>query len=158
VSDGFNLWSEQYDRELDDIFAVQKEIAISIADRLKVTLVGLEPPTENVEAYDLYLKGRFFWARRGEGLNRARDFFGQALAIDPDFALAHAGLADVYSLLGFYGGLRPEESMPQAKAAAERALELDDTLAEAHATLGWVALTYEWIGADRNVSSSGPSS
>ena len=144
VSDGFNLWSEQYDRELDDIFAVQEEIAISIADRLKVTLVGLEPPTENVEAYDLYLKGRFFWARRGEGLNRARDFLGQALAIDPDFALAHAGLADVYSLLGFYGGLRPEESMPQAKAAAERALELDDTLAEAHTALAWVLMTYEW--------------
>ena len=122
VSDGFNLWSEQYDRELDDIFAVQEEIAISIADRLKVTLIGLEPPTENVEAYDLYLRGRFFWARRGDGLDRARDFFEQACAIDPDFALAHAGLADVYSLLGFYGPLRPEESMPQAKAAAERVL------------------------------------
>ncbi|MHC4138133.1 MAG: tetratricopeptide repeat protein, partial [Planctomycetota bacterium] len=147
VGDGYHLWSERYDREMEDVFAIQDEIARAIADRLQVTLaVGagerlVKPPTKSLEAYDLYLKGRYFVNRivevAGEGPRKGIDFFEQALALDPGYALAHAGIADAYSFLGSTV-LRPKEALPKAREAAMRALELDDTLAETHCALGWI--------------------
>ncbi|MFQ5790514.1 MAG: tetratricopeptide repeat protein, partial [Acidobacteriota bacterium] len=148
VADGYHLWSERYDREMDDVFAIQDEIATAIAERLKVALVGerdqplVKPSTQNLEAYQLYLEGRFFWNRRE--LRRGLDCFENALALDPDYALAYAGVADAYGLLGFSGVIRPGEAMPKAREAVERALELDDTLAEAHYSLAYVSCVYDW--------------
>jgi TolB-like protein/Flp pilus assembly protein TadD len=155
AADGFHLWSEKFDRGLDDIFAVQDEIARAIVDKLKAKLAGgaqqplVKPPTEDIEAYQLYLQGRYFWNQRGAGLTKGLRCFEAALALDPDYALAHAGVADAYTLLGFYGHSRPNEVMPKARAAAERALALDPTLAEAHCALGFIFQTY-----DRNVVES----
>jgi Tfp pilus assembly protein PilF len=101
--------------------------------------------TENTAAYQLYLKGRYFWSKRTEeGLNKATEHIQQAIDIDPNYALAYVGLADCYNLLGFYSVLEPKEAFPRAKAAATKALEIDDTLAEAHASLGYVKLFYDW--------------
>ncbi|NIN73122.1 MAG: tetratricopeptide repeat protein [Gemmatimonadetes bacterium] len=145
-----HLWAESYDRELTDIFAIQSDVAQRIAAALQATLTADErerikaAPTGNLEAYDLYLRGRFFWSQRGEGIERGLAYFQQALELDPDYARAHAGVADCYNLLGFYAYLRPEEAFPAAKAAALRALEIDERLDEAHASLGFVKLFYEW--------------
>jgi TolB-like protein/Tfp pilus assembly protein PilF len=150
AADGYNLWSERYDRELNDVFAVQDEIARTIAHTLKVKLGGAEeaplvrPPTSDVEAYELYLQGRYFWAQRGGGLRKGLEYFQAALRRDPDYALAHAGLADAYTLLAFYGYARPTDVMPKALAAAERALALDPSLAEAHCSLGFIRMSYDW--------------
>ncbi len=126
VADGYHLWSERYDRELDDIFAIQDAIARTIAHRLELALAGpagdllVTPPTESLAAYQLYLKGRYFWNQRGAGLAKALDCFQQALLLDERFALAHAGVADAYTQLAFYGFRPPREVMPRAKAAAQR--------------------------------------
>ena len=150
VADGYHLWSERYDRELDDIFAIQDAIARTIAHRLELALAGpagdllVTPPTENLVAYQLYLKGRYFWNQRGSGLAKALDCFQQALLLDERFALAHAGVADAYTLLAFYGFRPPRDVMPRAKAAAQRALALDDALAEAHCSMGFIHLVYDW--------------
>lgn len=150
VADGYQLWSERFDRRMDDIFCIQDEIATSIAQHLKRTLRGgiteqlVKPPTRNLEAYDVYLKGRSTWQRFGTGLYLALDCFQRAVELDPDFALAHAGIADTYALLGITAALPPREAMPKAKSAAKRALELDDGLAEAHCALASVYLYYEW--------------
>ena len=150
AADGYHLWSEHYDRELTDVFAVQDEIARTIAQTLKVKLGGAEqaplvrPPTSDVEAYELYLKGRYFWAQRGAGIRKGLEYFQAALRKDPDYALAHAGLADAYTLMAFYGYARPTDAMPQALAAAERALALDASLAEAHCSLGFIRLSFDW--------------
>lgn len=143
ASDGYHLWSQQYDRELQDVFAIQDEIARAIADRLKVTLAGhgqiamLPPPTKDLEAYQLYLKGRYFWARRdGESLPKAIEYFSKALTRDPGFAAASAGLADSYLVLGVYGFLAPLEVQEKGRFAAERAIVCDDTLSDAHFALG----------------------
>jgi serine/threonine protein kinase/tetratricopeptide (TPR) repeat protein len=150
VADGYHLWSDRYDRELDDVFAIQDEIAAAIADRLRVTLAEgkeqrrVKPPTGNLEAYELYLKGRAFWNQRGGGLRPALECFEKALSLDADYALAHVGVAEAYSLIGFYGLARPREVMPKAKAAAERALELDEYLAEAHSVLAFTSFIYDW--------------
>ena len=140
-----HLWAEAYDRKLTDIFAVESEIAKTIADTLQAELTGSERnaiaarPTENTEAYQLYLKGRFFWNKRtGQNLNKAADYFNQAIRTDPNYALAYVGLADAYVLMPFYGAGTPQDCYPKAKAAAKKALELDDTLTEAHASLGYV--------------------
>jgi TolB-like protein/Flp pilus assembly protein TadD len=162
VEDGYHLWSERYDREMEDVFTIQDDIARAIADRLQVTLAGgagerlVEPPTESVEAYDLYLKGRFFVNRqvevKGEGPRKGIEFFEQALALDPGYALAHAGIADAYAFLGNTGILQPKQALPKAREAALRALELDDTLAETHCALGWMYMffDYDWAGAERH--------
>ncbi|MFB3111384.1 MAG: protein kinase [Gemmatimonadales bacterium] len=148
VADGYHLWSERYDREMDDVFAIQDEIATAIAEKLKVALVGradqalVKRPTENLEAYQLYLEGRFYWNRRE--LRRGLACFERALALDPDYALAHAGVADAYGLLGFSSSVHPREAMPKARQAAARALELDDTLAEAHWAFAYVSFIYDW--------------
>ena len=150
ASDGYHLWSERFDRKLDDVFEVQDEIARTIAEKLKVRLTGggqaplVKPSTESTEAYELYLQGRHYWSQRGLGLPKALKCFEAALHKDPDFALAHAGMADVYTLLGFYGFIRPHDVMPQAKASALRALAIDPNLAEAHNALAFVHLSYDW--------------
>jgi TolB-like protein/class 3 adenylate cyclase/Tfp pilus assembly protein PilF len=138
-----HLWADTYDRHLTDIFAVESEIAKSIADALHAKLTGSEQsfiakaPTANPEAHELYLKGRFFWNRRsGADLRQAIDYFNQAIEKDPSYALAYAGLADSYLLLPIYAGSSTEEVIPPARAAVIKALELDDSLAEAHASRG----------------------
>jgi TolB-like protein/Tfp pilus assembly protein PilF len=140
-----HLWAEAYDRKLTDIFAVESEIAKTIADTLQAKLTGSErnaiaaQPTQNTEAYQLYLKGRYFWNKRtGQNLNKAADYFNQAIAADPKYTLAYVGLADAYVLMPFYGAGTPQDCYPKAKAAAKRALELDDTLTEAHTSLAYV--------------------
>jgi TolB-like protein/Flp pilus assembly protein TadD len=141
-----HLWADTFDRKLTDIFAVESEIAKNVADALQAKLTGSEKssiakaPTENPEAYELYLKGRFFWNKRtGADLRKAIEYFNQAIAKDPNYALAYAGLTDSYLLLPNYGGTPTQEVLPRARAAAKKALELDDALAEAHASLGLLA-------------------
>src|SRR5215471_7503980 len=138
-----HLWAETYDRKLIDIFSVESEIAKAIADTLQAKLTGSEEtaiatkPTENPEAYELYLKGRFFWNKRsGVDLRKAIEYFQQAIARDPNYALAYASLADSYLLLPNYGNASTLESIPPARAALKKALALDDSLAEAHASSG----------------------
>ena len=140
VKDGYHLWSKTYDRELKSIFAVEDEIARSIADALQRKLVGVKQSTASVQAHDLYLRGRYFWnQRRSETLRKAAGYFEQAIAEDPNYALAYAGLADTLTLLKDYDALPTAEVLPKAKAAALRALQLDPGLAEAHASLGLIA-------------------
>jgi TolB-like protein len=148
---GAHLWAEIYDRKLTDIFSVESDIAKTIADTLQAKLTGSEKtaiakkPTANPEAYELYLKGRFFWNKRtGADLLKAIDYFNQAIAKDPAYALAYAGLADSYLLLSPYGAAAPKDSVPQAKAAVKKALELDDTLAEAHASSARIISGYDF--------------
>jgi len=140
-----HLWADTYDRKLTDIFAVESEIAKSIADTLRAKLnssaehVLASRPTENPEAHELYLKGRYFWNRRtGVNLQKAVDYFERAIEKDPKYALAYSGLADCHVLLPVYPelGTYPRDEMPKALAAAHKAVELDDTLAEAHTSLG----------------------
>jgi len=146
-----HLWADIYDRKLTNIFAVESDIATTIAETLQAKLTGSEKtaiakrPTANTEAYELYLKGRFFWNKRtGADLRTAIEYFNQALGKDPSYALAYVGLADSYSLLHVYGAASPADSYPQAKASAKKALELDDTLAEAHTSLGLVLNDYDF--------------
>jgi serine/threonine-protein kinase len=145
VADGFHLWSERYDREMEDVFNIQEDIARTIADRLQVSLKGgtdepiVRPPTENLEAYDLYLKGRYFVTQGGAGTQLGLDFFQEALACDPQYALAHAGVAEAYSWLGATGIVRPSGALQKAREAAIRALGLDGTLAETHLQMGLLA-------------------
>jgi len=146
-----HLWAEIYDRKLTDIFATESDIAKTIAETLQAKLTGSEitaiskKPTANPEAYELYLKGRFFWNKRtGADLRKAIDYFNQAIAKDPNYAVAYSGLADSYLLLPPYGAAAPKDSIPQAKAAVKKALELDDTLAEAHASSGRIVSGFDF--------------
>jgi adenylate cyclase len=134
-----HLWADTYDRKLTDIFAVESDIAKSIADTLQAKLTGSEltaiakTPTANKEAYELYLKGRFFWNKRtGMDLRKGIEYFNAAIAKDPSYALAYAGLADSYLLLPALGAASPQDSIPQAKAAAKHALELDSVATTSH--------------------------
>ena len=153
----FDRWAETYDRNLTDIFAAESDIAKMIADTLRAKLSGSEQnaiavrPTENTEAHQLYLRGRYFWNKRtGADLKKAIDYFNQAIGKDPNYALACAGLADAYVLLSAYAEASPKESLPQAKAAAAKALELDSTLGEAHATLANALVAYDLNFAEAN--------
>ncbi len=146
-----HLWADIYDRKLTDLFAVESDIAKTIADTLQAKITGSEKslisktPTTNNEAYELYLKGRFFWNKRtGTDLRKAIDYFNQAIAKDPNYALAYSGLADSYLLLSPYGAAAPKDSVPQAKAAVKKALELDGTLAEAHASSARILSGYDF--------------
>ena len=146
-----HLWADTYDRKLTDIFAVETEIAKTVADVLQAKLTGSEQhviaarPTANSEAHQLYLKGRFFWNKRtGDDLKKSIDYFQQAIAADPNYALAYAGVADAYVFLPGYTAGSPQDCYPKAKAAAKKALELDDTLAEAHTTLAIALLLYDF--------------
>ena len=151
VRDNRRLWGEQYNRKLSDILVVQKEIAREITERLRLRLSGedqkrlTERYTDNAEAYQLYLKGRYFWNKRTEdGFNRGIAQFKQAVEKDSHYALAYSGLADCYLGLTFYNFSAPSETMPKAKEAALNALAIDNTLAEAHASLAHVLMNYDW--------------
>jgi eukaryotic-like serine/threonine-protein kinase len=155
------LWGEQYDRKMSDLLAMQREIAREIVEKLKLKVSGEEKGlakhyTDSNEAYQLYLKGRFYWNKRTEeGMQKSLEYFQQAIEKDPNFALAYSGLADAYSLLGAQdavaGGIPPTEVLPKAKAAALKALEIDDTLAEPHVSLAHVKYYYDrdWPAAER---------
>jgi serine/threonine protein kinase/tetratricopeptide (TPR) repeat protein len=150
VSDGYHLWSERYDRQIEDIFQVQDEIAIAIAGALKVKLLGEEQaamakrPTLNVEAYQFYLKGRHHWQKwTAEELQKARGCFERAIALDPKCALAYFGLADVFAVESMVS-TPPREAWPKAKAALTKALALDEALAEAWTLTGVFYMSYEW--------------
>jgi serine/threonine-protein kinase len=146
VTDGFHLWSRTYDRPLRDIFALQREISQAIATQLGAGQIA--PPhesTTNLEAYRLYLQGRYAMSDpTAERISTAIAYYEQALAKDPNYALAYAGLADSYSYLGDVGFQPPREVMGKAKEAAQKALKIDDQVAEAHASLGIVANLFEW--------------
>jgi TolB-like protein/lipoprotein NlpI len=140
-----HLWADAYDRKVTDIFAVESEIAKTIADTLQAKLTGFErnaiaaQPTQNTEAHQLYLKGRYFWNRRtGENLKKALAYFDQAAEKDPQYALAYTGIADSCYLIPGYSAGTPQDYLPRARAAARKAVELDDTLAEAHNSLASV--------------------
>ena len=151
VASGYHLWSERFDRDLDDVFAVQDEIARAIVEKLRVKLTGDEAGepivrrhTAKPEAYQKYLEGRYYWARRHTGaFQNAIECFTAATVIDPDYALAHAGIADAYAVLGLYGFAPVTVTAPKAVSAAERALQLDPELAEAHASLALVMWTQQ---------------
>jgi serine/threonine-protein kinase len=151
IDEGYQVWSERYDRVMEDIFEIQDEISQAIVENLKVKLVGRKKEalakryTENVQAYNLCLQGRYYWYRRTpEAFQMAIGFYEQALAEDPDYALSHAGLADCHTLLGFYGALPTRETMPRAEAAALKALQIDPDLAAAYASIGAVECLYHW--------------
>ncbi|MBA2439800.1 MAG: protein kinase [Thermoleophilaceae bacterium] len=152
------LWSKTYDRVIDDIFEVQSDIAAQVIERLGVTLLEGERgrlaanPTENHEAYTLYLKGRYFWNKRTEeNIQIALDYFQQAVDLDPSYSLAWVGIADTWIFRGWYSRLAPRETFPRAKHAAMRALDFDSTLAEAHASMAHIHFEFDhdWEAADR---------
>jgi TolB-like protein/Tfp pilus assembly protein PilF len=161
VSDGCHLWSERFDRELQDVFAIQDEISLAVTDALKVRLLGedkakvVKRHTENFEAYKAYMKGRYHWfIRSSESIEKAVEYLEEAVSIDPEYALAYAGLADCYGVLPMYRPVAPEVVYPKARAAAERALDLDESLAEAHAALSCIMENYDWDwdGASREIN------
>ncbi len=158
ASDGYHVWSERYDREMKDIFDVQDEITIAVVDALKLKLLGtsedkvlaalvddLKHYTTDVEAYQLYLQGRFFLNKfTTENSYKSIEYFDRAIAVDPNYALAYVGLADAYIMLTEMGPLAPSEAMPKAKEMALKALSLDADLAEAHSSLAMVLQDYEY--------------
>jgi serine/threonine-protein kinase len=154
TSDGYHLWSETYDREMTQVFAIQEDISRAIVETLKLRAAEkrsgplVTRHTEHPEAHDLYLRGRYFWNKRGqEGAKKSIQYFQQAIEKDPHYAPAYAGLADAYLSLAFSfdaGTVPPGEAAPRAKAAALKALELDDRLAPAHISLAFVCFLYEW--------------
>jgi hypothetical protein len=159
TADGFQLWSERYDRDVTDIFTVQDEIAASVTGVLKVHLGSSHvlPAAKNrpgsVTAYQLYLKGRHYWNRRSwESLRKGIDSFQEAIARDPLYTLAYVGMADSYNLLGYYAERSPREAFPKAKAASQQALRLDDTVAEAHAR--WATPNYSSTGIGKAPSTN----
>jgi TolB-like protein/Flp pilus assembly protein TadD len=154
--DGRHIWGAQYDRKASDLLAVQRDIARDITGNLRLKLSGADEQkltknyTANPEAYQLYLKGRFYWNKRtGEALKKSVEYFNQAIEKDPSYAQAYAGLADAYALMPVYSAGSPQEFLPKAKAAAMKALEIDDALAEAHASLSLTRWSY-----DRNFAES----
>jgi eukaryotic-like serine/threonine-protein kinase len=151
VSDGSQLWGAEYNNNLSDIFTVQDQISRTISEKLRLQLTGddverLEKRyTKDAEAYELYLKGRYFWNKRGEaGLRNGIRYFQEAEQKDPTYALAYSGLADSYSLLSDIGVVKPAEEMPKARAAAQKAVDIDPTLAEAYTSRAFVKLAYDW--------------
>jgi len=152
---GVYLWSETFDRQMQDVFAIQEEIARAIVRTLRVQMAGKQEGAiaprgrTSISSYDWYLKGRYLWHRRTpEDLAQSVKCFENAVAADGNSALAHAGLADAFSLLVDYGMMHPAEGVPQAKAAAERAIALDPDLAEPHASLAFIRGLYEWEWED----------
>ena len=158
VAEDAQLWGGQYTRTLADLITVQEEIATAVSDKLRLQPNADEQKglmrryTENAEAHQLYLRGQFYWNRRTvPTLKRAVEYFQQAIEKDPGYALAWAGLADCYALYATYGASSPRETVPRGKEAALRALQIDETVAEAHNALGWIRMTYDWdwSGAER---------
>ncbi len=150
ITDGFQMWSERYDREMNDIFAVQDEIALSVTEKLKVTLFESERKkirkvnTQNTEAYELYLKGRFYVNRRGGSILKGIKFFQLAVDIDPDYALAYTGLADAHLLAASYGLIYPKDAGRKAKEAADTAISLNPALCEPYSSLAFYYACIEW--------------
>jgi serine/threonine protein kinase/tetratricopeptide (TPR) repeat protein len=150
VKDGNDLWSGQFDREMKDIFDIQEEISLTIVDHLKLGLLKgekekiLKRHTEDSEAYELYLKGLYFWRRRYErGLQKSLQYFQMAVKKDPGYALPYVGIADAYGILGVYAFMPPHQAYPPARAAANKALEIDPELGEAYASLAWITMWYD---------------
>jgi TolB-like protein/DNA-binding winged helix-turn-helix (wHTH) protein/Flp pilus assembly protein TadD len=161
ASDGATLWAETFDDKFTNIFGVQDSIATQVTNSLSITLTTGEHQqitkrfTNDTEAFQLYLQGRYFWNKRtAENIQKAIEYFTRATEKDPKFALAYSGLADSYMLLGIndYLGTNPRDAIPQAKAAANKALALDDTLAEAHTSLGFMSYVYDfdWVNSERH--------
>jgi TolB-like protein/Tfp pilus assembly protein PilF len=154
VDDGFHLWSERFDREMNDIFSIQDEIALSVTEALKLTLlrkdreIMIKNHTQNLQAYELYLKGIFYLNKRGASLLLARQYFQQAIDLDPDFALAYSGYADSNLFMATYGLAPPKQVLPKAKQSAERALQLDPLLCEPYCSLGYYYACFEWNWKD----------
>jgi serine/threonine-protein kinase len=151
VRDNKQLWGEQYERKASDLMSLQRDIAGQIANNLRLKISGaqhdrmMKSYTANPEAYQLYLKGRFYWNKRtGDALKKSIEYFNQAIEKDPSYALAYSGLSDAYGLVPNYNAGSPAEFIPKAKATARKAVELDDGLAEAHTSLATVLITYEW--------------
>lgn len=151
VADGYHLWSERYDREMQDIFDVQDEITLAIVDALKLKLFGEEKAlvmkryTDNTEAYELYLKGRYYFNKHaGGGWQKALEYFEQAIEKEPQYAPAHAWISISLTHAWYFGVLSSDEAVPKSKAAANRAREIDSDLAEAHIALGNIHFYYEW--------------
>jgi TolB-like protein/Tfp pilus assembly protein PilF/predicted Ser/Thr protein kinase len=151
VATGAQLWGGQYNRKKDDVFVLQEDLSREISEKLRLRLTGDEKLqltkhyTENGEAYQSYLRGRYHWNKRTpEGVRKAIEYFEQAVEKDPAYAVAYAGLADAYTYLSFFNVVPPREAMPKAKAAALKALEIDDHLAEAHVALGYISFQYDW--------------
>jgi len=158
VKDGFQIWSDIYNKKLERVFVIQSDVAENIVKALKMKLSPKEKaklqkkPTDNLEAYDLYLQGRYFWSKRTEeGLKRGIEYFRDAVDKDPGYAQAYIGLAESYVLLPHYGPFLPKATYPKAKKAALKALEIDNTLTGAHATMATILFEYEldWEGAER---------
>jgi serine/threonine protein kinase/Flp pilus assembly protein TadD len=154
AADGYHLWSERYDRDMTDIFAIQDEISQAIAEKLRVRLSKDRPLvkryTENVEAYSMYLKARHQLHKfTPEGFAKGKEYYEQAIALDPNYALAWFGLAEFYYHLGFFGTMPPKAAFAQGNQVARKALELDEMLPEAHAMLGILrACDFDWKGAE----------
>ncbi len=150
VADGYHLWSERYDRQLADVFAIQDEIAEAIAGTLHIKLLRPAAPrravrsTDDLEAFQLYLKGRFYLEQRMQGMLQARRCFEESLHIDPSFAPAYASLAEAWAIMGVYGAVRPLEAFSRARENGLTALALDESLDAAHAILGYVSLIHDW--------------
>jgi tetratricopeptide (TPR) repeat protein len=151
VSDGSPLWADQFDEKFTDIFAVEDMISQRVANGLALRLNSDEQArltkryTQNNEAYQLYLEGRYFWNKRtAEGNEKAIKYFGQAITLDAHYALAYSGLADCYNMMGYWNLSPPREVFPKSKEAAIKALEIDDTLAEAHASLAYAEFENDW--------------
>ena len=165
--DGTQIWGSQYDRKLADILSLQSEISKEISNQLRIKLTDQEESvvakqyTANAEAYQLFLKGQFFFLQRTpESVQKAMSFFQNAIEKDPTYALAYDGLADCYNYLGIngaiLGGLPPKEVMPKAKELALKAIQLDETLAQPHRTLGHIHINYDfdWEGSERELKRS----
>jgi TolB-like protein/Flp pilus assembly protein TadD len=158
VKDGANLWGETYDRKVESIFTVQDEISKAVVNALRIELVAgqdymlVKRYTQDPDAYNLYVEGRLNWNKRTEeGIRESIEYYQKAIAKDPKFALAYAGIADAYGFLGRLGFARPAEVYPKAKEAAERALEIDDALAEGYIALAFIKYNYEWNWLDAEI-------
>ncbi len=154
VDDGYHLWSERYDREIDDVFAIQDEIALTITEKLRIIIheddrnLIVKSHTQNTAAYELYLKGRFYMSRRGPSLVTSLHFFQEAIELDPAFALAHSAYADAILLIATYGLMHPQQAMIKAKQSAEKAMELDPSLCQPYCCLGYYYTSFEWNWAE----------
>ncbi len=151
VQDGVQLWADTFDRKFTDVFALEDALADMAAQSIRLKLTGAETlkftkrSTENPAAYEAYMKGRYFWNKRTDsGLKKGLEYFQEAIKLDPGFAEAYVGVADSYAMLGLYAVIPPTEAFPSAKDAGTRALQMDDTLATAHATLGFIEFYYDW--------------
>jgi len=163
IADGYHLWSERYDREMEDIFAIQDEITAAIIDQLKVRLVKKEGEplvkryTENLEAYSLYLKGRYYWnSLTPEGWEKSFECYQKAIEIDPTYALAYVGLSIWHQSLAFWGDVPPSQAVPKSRKFAQKAIELDDSISDAHNSLAVIYAVYDWnrSAADREFKRS----